>query len=114
MENQEELPDNNKSIILSKIPLEELLTILEGVYENGANYVDFEIRPEEGEEQTVITIMVKSEYMATPEELEEEQRLLEDEEEEEEDEDDIMDKIRREQKTLDNDIISDEDINGLI
>jgi len=50
-----------KMLVLEKIPLERLINILMEVYNNGANYID--ISGEEGNEQDIITIRVRDEYV---------------------------------------------------
>lgn len=95
-----------------KIPIQDLLGILENLYEMGTNFVDMEFFIDPDEVQSVVTISVKPEYMATPEQLEEEQRFLEDEEEDD-DEDDILSKIKKNNDSPE-DIISDDDIEELM
>jgi hypothetical protein len=79
----------NKEIRFRKISLELLLDTLTHIWDSGADYVD--IIGIQGEDQDVINIVVKEEYMS------EEDNDVYDEEEEE-----------------DNDTLSDEDINNLI
>jgi hypothetical protein len=79
----------NKEIRFRKISLELLLDTLTHIWDAGADYVD--IIGIQGEDQDVINIVVKEEYMS------EEDNDVYDEEEEE-----------------DNDTLSDEDINNLI
>ena len=81
---------NNKEVRFKKISLQMLIDTLTHVYNSGADYVD--IIGIQNDEQDVINIVVKEDYM-TDEELEEY-------DEEEQDEDD--------------DLLSDEDINNLI
>jgi hypothetical protein len=80
----------NKEIRFRKISLQLLLDTLTHIWDSGADYVD--IIGIQGEDQDVINIVVKEDYMS-----EEEHDVYEEEEEEEED------------KPL-----SDEDINNLI
>jgi hypothetical protein len=82
----------NKEIRFRKISLQLLLDTLTHIWDSGADYVD--IIGIQGEDQDVINIVVKEDYM-TDEELEEY-------EEDEEDDDD------------DHPPLSDEDINNLI
>jgi hypothetical protein len=79
----------NKEIRFRKISLQLLLDTLTHIWDSGADYVD--IIGIQGEDQDVINIVVKEEYMS------EEDNDVYDEEEEE-----------------DNDTLSDEDINNLI
>jgi hypothetical protein len=79
----------NKEIRFRKISLQLLLDTLTHIWDSGADYVD--IIGIQGEDQDVINIVVKEEYMS------EEENDVYDEEEEE-----------------DNDTLSDEDINNLI
>ena len=81
---------NNKEVRFRKISLQMLIDTLTHIYNSGADYVD--IIGIQNDEQDVINIVVKEDYM-TDEELEEY-------EDEDEDEDDIP--------------LSDEDINNLI
>jgi hypothetical protein len=78
----------NKEIRFRKISLQLLLDTLTHIWDSGADYVD--IIGIQGEDQDVINIVVKEEYMS------EEDNDVYDEEEE------------------DNDTLSDEDINNLI
>jgi hypothetical protein len=78
----------NKEIRFRKISLQLLLDTLTHIWDSGADYVD--IIGIQGEDQDVINIVVKEEYMS------EEENDVYDEEEE------------------DNDTLSDEDINNLI
>ena len=80
----------NKEIRFRKISLQLLLDTLTHIWDSGADYVD--IIGIQGEDQDVINIVVKEDYMS------EEENDVYDEEEEEED----------------NDTLSDEDINNLI
>ena len=80
----------NKEIRFRKISLQLLLDTLTHIWDAGADYVD--IIGIQGEDQDVINIVVKEDYMS------EEEHDVYDEEEEEED----------------NDTLSDEDINNLI
>jgi hypothetical protein len=80
----------NKEIRFRKISLQLLLDTLTHIWDAGADYVD--IIGIQGEDQDVINIVVKEDYMS------EEENDVYDEEEEEED----------------NDTLSDEDINNLI
>jgi hypothetical protein len=80
----------NKEIRFRKISLELLLDTLTHIWDAGADYVD--IIGIQGEDQDVINIVVKEEYMS------EEEHDVYDEEEEEDN----------------NDTLSDEDINNLI
>lgn len=80
----------NKEIRFRKISLQLLLDTLTHLWDAGADYVD--IIGIQGEDQDVINIVVKEDYMS------EEENDVYDEEEEEED----------------NDKLSDEDINNLI
>ena len=80
---------NNKEVRFKKISLQMLIDTLTHIYNSGADYVD--IIGIQNDEQDVINIVVKEDYM-TDEELEEY-----DEEEHPED-----------------DLLSDEDINNLI
>ncbi len=80
----------NKEIRFRKISLQLLLDTLTHLWDAGADYVD--IIGTQGEDQDVINIVVKEEYMS-----EEETDVYDDEEEEEDD-----------------DTLSDEDINNLI
>jgi hypothetical protein len=79
----------NKETRFRKISLQLLLDTLTHIWDSGADYVD--IIGIQGEDQDVINIVVKEEYMS------EEEYDVYDEEEEE-----------------DNDTLSDEDINNLI
>jgi hypothetical protein len=79
----------NKEIRFRKISLQLLLDTLTHIWDAGADYVD--IIGIQGEDQDVINIVVKEDYMS------EEENDVYDEEEEE-----------------DNDTLSDEDINNLI
>jgi hypothetical protein len=79
----------NKEVRFRKISLQLLLDTLTHIWDSGADYVD--IIGIQGEDQDVINIVVKEEYMS------EEDNDVYDEEEEE-----------------DNDTLSDEDINNLI
>ena len=110
--------DGKEKIKISKIPLEDLLNILENLYEQGVNFVDFDFYVDPKEIQSVISISTRPEYISTPEELEAEKLLDEeyDEDEEEEDEeDDILSRIKKEQEELDKkDQLSDDDINELL
>ena len=83
---------NSKEVRFRKISLQMLIDTLTHIYNSGADYVD--IIGIQNDEQDVINIVVKEDYM-TDEELEEY-----DEEEQDDDEDD--------------DLLSDEDINNLI
>ena len=78
----------NKETRFRKISLQLLLDTLTHIWDSGADYVD--IIGIQGEDQDVINIVVKEEYMS------EEEHDVYDEEEE------------------DNDTLSDEDINNLI
>ena len=116
-----EMKDNGdgKSLIrIKKIPLEDLLTILEKLYEAGTNYVDMDFVIDPNEEQSVITISTKPEYQATQEELEEEERMLDefdDDEDDDEDDDPILSWIRKQQvEEAKKNGMSDEDIDKLI
>lgn len=79
----------NKETRFRKISLQLLLDTLTHIWDSGADYVD--IIGIQGEDQDVINIVVKEEYMS------DEEHDVYDEEEEE-----------------DNDTLSDEDINNLI
>jgi hypothetical protein len=79
----------NKETRFRKISLQLLLDTLTHIWDSGADYVD--IIGIQGEDQDVINIVVKEEYMS------DEEYDVYDEEEEE-----------------DNDTLSDEDINNLI
>jgi hypothetical protein len=81
---------NSKEVRFRKISLQMLIDTLTHIYNSGADYVD--IIGIQNDEQDVINIVVKEDYM-TDEELEEY------DEEEQDDEDDLL---------------SDEDINNLI
>ena len=81
----------NKETRFRKISLQLLLDTLTHIWDSGADYVD--IIGIQGEDQDVINIVVKEEYMS------DEEHDVYDEEEEEED---------------NNDTLSDEDINNLI
>jgi hypothetical protein len=83
--------ENNKEVRFRKISLQLLLDTLTHIWDSGADYVD--IIGIQGEDQDVINIVVKEEYMS------EEEEEIEDYEEEEEDSDTPL---------------SDEDINNLI
>jgi hypothetical protein len=107
--------DGKQTLRVKKIPLEELLTILENLYEAGTNYIDIEFYIDPKEIQSVITISTCSEYMASPEELEEERLLDESEEDDDEDEDDdIMDQIKKQQDIPDIEPLSDDELNELM
>jgi len=80
----------NKEIRFRKISLQLLLDTLTHIWDSGADYVD--IIGIQGEDQDVINIVVKEDYMS------EEEYDVYDEEEEEDN----------------NDTLSDEDINNLI
>ena len=98
---------------INKIPLEDLLSILEGLYEAGTNFIDLEIFVDPEDIQSVITINTRPEYMATEEELAAE-KLEDDElEDEDEEEDDILDIIKKQAESEDTSI-SDDDIESLI
>jgi len=56
-------------LVLEKIPLERLINILMEVYNNGANYID--ISGVQGDEQDIISIRVRDEYVEPEEENEE-------------------------------------------
>ena len=53
---------NNKTITLQKIPIKNLLDILNEIYDNGADYIDISGVP--NVEQDVISIFVREEYMS--------------------------------------------------
>jgi len=111
--------DGKHLIRVKKIPLEDLLNILENLYEAGTNFIDMEFFIDPNEVQSVITITTRPEYMASQEQLDEEEKLFdeyeEDEDEDEDEEDDILARIRREQEEKDKqDQISDDDIDELI
>jgi len=110
-------------IRIKKIPITDLLNILEGLYEAGTNFIDMEFFVDPEAIQSVITINTRPEYMATPEELEQEKELIEDvdyEEDDEEDEEEDEDIIERLQKENDekpdseSSGLSDEEINELL
>jgi hypothetical protein len=84
--------ENNKEVRFRKISLQLLLDTLTHIWDSGADYVD--IIGIQGEDQDVINIVVKEEYMS------EEEHDVYDEEEEDEDDDTPT--------------LSDEDINNLI
>jgi 3-dehydroquinate dehydratase len=52
---------NNKIITLQKIPIKNLMEILSELYNEGADYVDISGMPDE--DQDVISIFVREEYM---------------------------------------------------
>ena len=64
MENQ----DKNE-VRLNKIPLQVFIDALMDVYNSGADFIDLVGKPDE--EQDVVGIIVRMEYMATEEEREE-------------------------------------------
>jgi hypothetical protein len=80
----------NKEIRFRKISLQLLLDTLTHIWDSGADYVD--IIGIQGEDQDVINIVVKEEYMS-------------------EEDNDVYDE---EEEDNDNDTLSDEDINNLI
>lgn len=101
--------DGKEKFRINKIPLEDLLSILEGLYEAGTNFIDLEIFADPEDIQSVITINTRPEYMATEEELAAEK--LEDDEledDDDEEEDDILDIIKRRQQEDINPISDDE------
>ena len=111
--------DGKEKIKISKIPLEDLLNILENLYEQGVNFVDFDFFIDPKDVQSVISISTRPEYIATPEELEAEKliddALEEDDDEEDDDEDDVLSRIKREQEEASNkEELSDDDIDELI
>lgn len=57
---------NNKIITLQKIPIKNLMEILSELYNDGADYVDISGMPDE--DQDVISIFVREEYMNQDEE----------------------------------------------
>jgi hypothetical protein len=61
---------NNKIITLQKIPIKNLMEILSELYNDGADYVDISGMPDE--DQDVISIFVREEYMNQDEEYDEE------------------------------------------
>lgn len=81
---------------LNKIPLAQFISILEEIYDSGANYVDIEGFPDvdSGELKDIIKLIIRPEY------------LTDDEEEEIDDVD-----VKYEEN---NDKLSDEDISDLI
>jgi hypothetical protein len=81
--------ENNKEVRFRKISLQLLLDTLTHVWDSGADYVD--IIGIQGEDQDVINIVVKEEYMSEEEDIEDY---------DDEDEEDTP--------------LSDEDINNLI
>jgi hypothetical protein len=80
----------NKEVRFRKISLQLLLDTLTHIWDSGADYVD--IIGIQGEDQDVINIVVKEEYMS-------------------EEDNDVYDE---EEEDNDNDTLSDEDINNLI
>lgn len=109
--------DGKERIKISKVPLEDLLNILENLYEQGVNFVDFDFIIDPKEDQSVISISTKPEYISTPEELEVEKLLYGDDEDEddEDEEDDVLARIRKEQKELESrEELSDDDIDQLL
>lgn len=115
--------NGREKVKISKVPLEDLLNILENLYEQGVNYIDFDFLIDPQEIQSVISISTRPEYISTPEELEEEKLLakeLEDDEEDEDEdeEDDVLQRIKREQEKLSqeapDEALSDDDLNELI
>jgi len=102
-------------IRINKIPLDDLLTILETLYESGANFIDLEFKILPEEEQNVVTINTRPEYMATEEELEQE-RIIDEEfdDDDEDEEDDILDIIKKRQAEDSSKPISDDELNELI
>lgn len=61
---------NNKIITLQKIPIKNLMEILSELYNDGADFVDISGMPDE--DQDVISIFVREEYMNQDEEYDEE------------------------------------------
>jgi hypothetical protein len=108
--------EGREKIRVKKIPLEDMLNILEGLYEAGTNYIDLEFFIDPNMIQSVITITTRPEYISTPEELEAEKLIddaLEDDDEEDE-EDDILNQIKKQQEAPEEDSLSDDDINELM
>jgi len=60
---------NNKIITLQKIPIKNLMEILSELYNEGADYIDISGMPDE--DQDVISIFVREEYMNQDEEYDE-------------------------------------------
>jgi 3-dehydroquinate dehydratase len=61
---------NNKIITLQKIPIKNLIEILSELYDDGADFIDISGMP--NEDQDVISISVREEYMNQDEEYDEE------------------------------------------
>ncbi len=82
---------------LNKIPLAQFISILEEIYDSGANYVDIEGYPDSngGELKDIIKLIIRPEYLT-------------DEEEEEIDDVDVTYEENKDDK------LSDEDISDLI
>jgi hypothetical protein len=82
---------------LNKIPLAQFISILEEIYDSGANYVDIEGYPDSdgGELKDIIKLIIRPEYLT---------------DEEDEEEIDDVDVTYEEN----NDKLSDEDISDLI
>ncbi len=57
---------NNKIITLQKIPIKNLMEILSELYNDGADFIDISGMPDE--DQDVISIFVREEYMNQDEE----------------------------------------------
>jgi hypothetical protein len=59
------------------IPLEEFITVLENLYNNGADYAD--IVGNTDDDKGLMKIEIKKEYMCPPEEMEEDEDMTDDE-----------------------------------
>lgn len=87
----------SKKVRLRKVNIVSLIDMLKKIYDDGADYIDIEGVPTDGEED-LIKIDVKPEYYTTLEEEEEPEYMITEQEYEEEfppiDDDDINDLIK--------------------
>jgi len=78
------IPEGSKKVVLRKIPLFDLLKLIEHLYSTGADYIDI-VGMSFGEGiQDEIMIAVKDEYMSKKENIDDDDDDEEDEDEEEE------------------------------
>lgn len=123
MENNELVENTGDGHVkINKIPLGELLEVLEGLYESGCDYIDMEFKIDPNSVQNVLSITTRPDYMASEEQLAEEEKMYEelgfdneeDDDDDEDEEDDILARIRKEQEEKDKNQISDDDIDNLL